>query len=67
MTVLKVKGIKELLRALGTDFSQRLAHRKSGPGVFGHGEGQYLGVGSVDGKDIGLVPGTGGEKSFTGH
>jgi len=30
VAVLKIKGVQELLSALGADFSQRLAHRKCG-------------------------------------
>ena len=67
VAVLEVEGGEELLGALGGDFVERFAHGEGGAGVFGHGVGQNLGVGSVDGKDLGLVAGAGGEKRFTGH
>ena len=60
MAVLEIECIEELFGALGTDLGQRFAHRKSRTGVLGHGVGQHLRVGAVDGKDIGLVMGAGG-------
>ena len=67
VAVLKIKGVEELLGALGADLGERLAHGERGAGVLGHGVGQDLGVGAVDGEDIGLVAGAGGQKRFTGH
>ena len=67
MAVLEIKGIEELLGALGADFGQGLAHGERRAGVLGHGIGQDFGVGAVDGEDFGLVAGAGGEKRFTGH
>ena len=67
MAVLEIEGVEELLGALGADFGQRLAHGERGAGVFGHGEGENLGVGAVDGEDFGLRAGAGREKRFTGH
>ena len=62
VAVLKIEGIEELLGALGADFGERLAHGERGAGVLGHGIGQHLGVGAVDGEDVGLVAGAGGRK-----
>jgi hypothetical protein len=62
VAVLKIKGVEELLGALGADFGQGLAHGERGAGVLGHGVGQDLGVGAVDGEDFGLVAGAGGRK-----
>jgi len=67
MPVLKIKGVQKLLGALRADLCQRLAHRERGAGILGHGIRQDLGVGAVDGVDIGLVAGAGGQKRFTGH
>jgi hypothetical protein len=67
VAVLEVKGVEELLGALGADFNEGLAHGEGGAGVFGHGVGQDLGVGAVDGEYVGLVAGAGREKRFTGH
>ena len=67
VAVLKIKCVEELLGALGADFGERLAHGERGAGVLGHGVGQDFGIGAVDGEDIGLVAGAGGEKRFTGH
>ena len=49
MAVLEIECIEELFGALGADFGQRFAHGERRTGVLGHGVGQYLGVGSVDG------------------
>ena len=67
MAVLKIKGVEELLGALRADLSERLAHGERGAGIFGHGVGQDFRVGAVDGVDIGLIAGGGGQKRFTGH
>ena len=67
MSVLKIEGVEKLLGALGADLGERLAHGERGAGVLGHGIGQDLGVGAVNGEDIGLVAGAGGQKRFTGH
>ena len=61
VAVLEVEGVEELLGALGADFSEGLAHRQGGAGVFGHGVGQHFGVGAVNGgtsrrgSGIGLI------------
>ena len=67
VAVLKIKGVEELLGSLAVDLGQRFAHRKRGAGVLGHGVGQDLGVGAVDGEDFGLVACAGRHKRFTGH
>ena len=67
MAVLKIKGIQELLGALGADFGQGLAHGERGAGVLGHGESKDLGIGAMDGENFGLRAGAGRQKSFTGH
>ena len=67
MAILKIKGVEELLGALGTDFVERLAHGKRGAGVFGHGKGEDFGVGAVDGYYFGLVLSIGWNERFTGH
>ena len=65
--VLEVEGVEELLGALGADFGQRVAHGERGAGVLGHGEGEDLGVGAMDGDDFRLVPGGGREGRFVEH
>ncbi len=67
VAVLKIKGVEELLGALGADFGKRLAHGERGAGVLGHGEGEDLRVSAVDGEDLSLVPGVERERRFTGH
>ena len=61
VAILEIECAEELLGALGADFGQRFAHGKRRAGVLGHGEGEDFGIGAVDGKDLGLVPG-GGER-----
>ena len=53
VAVLEVEGVEELLGALGADLGERLAHGEGGAGVLGHGVGEDLGVGAVDGVDVG--------------
>ena len=67
VAVLEIKGVEELLGALGGDFVERFAHGEGGAGVLGHGVGQELGAGAVDGEDLGLVAGAGGRKRIAGH
>ena len=67
VAVLKIKGVQELLGALRADLRQRLAHGECGAGILGHGIGQHLRLGSVNGEDFGLVAGAGGHNRFTGH
>ena len=67
MAVLKIKGIQELLGALGADFGQGLAHGERRAGVFGHGEGEDLGIGAMDGENFRLRAGARRQKRFTGH
>jgi hypothetical protein len=66
MAVLEIESIEELLGALGADFGQGLAHGERRTGVFGHGKGQNLGVGAMDGENFGLRTGA-RRQSFTGH
>ena len=54
MAVLEVEGVEELLGALGGDLGEGLLHGERGAGVLGHGVGEDLGVGAVDGVDVGL-------------
>ena len=64
VAVLEIEGVQELLGALGADFGERLAHGERGTRILGHGVGQDFGVGSVNGKDIGLVTGAGGQEKI---
>ena len=59
VAVLEVKSVEELLGALGADFVEGLAHGEGGAGVLGHGVGEDLRVGAVDGENVGLVAGAG--------
>ncbi len=55
MTVLKIKGVEELFRALGTDIGERLAHGERRARVFCHGKGQNFRICAMNGKDLRLV------------
>src|ERR1039458_2626036 len=66
MAVLEVEGVEELLGALRADLRERLLHGERGARVFGHGVGEDLGVGAVDGVDVSLGRGRGGRFIFGG-
>ncbi len=53
VAVLEVEGVEELLGALGADLGEGFAHGEGGAGVLRHGVGEDLGVGAVDGVDVG--------------
>ena len=58
MAVLEVEGVEKLLGALGADLAERLLQRQGGARILRHRIGEDLGIGAVNGVDVGL--GTGG-------
>ena len=70
VAVLEIKGVEELLGALGADLGEGFAHGERGARILGHGVGQDLGIGTVNGVDISLVMCACGRvrtERFTGH
>jgi hypothetical protein len=53
MAVLEVEGVEELLGLLRADLDEGFAQGESRARVLGHGVGEDLGLGAVDGVDFG--------------
>ena len=64
--VLEIKGVQELLRPLRADLRQGLPHGQRRPRILGHGVGQHLGIGAMNGKNVGLVVRAGVRRGLRG-